>query len=122
MCCSKLSICVTAPAHVFPYDQEHSHHDYMVCVNECVVHTVCLCCHQTQRRNQSCVQHGSTGKHASKRCLPFNIISFFRFDNVRLNIDALKLPQRNHGGRACVSFTLATHRKSIEVLSSWLWI
>lgn len=41
---------------------------------------------------------------------PPSIISFFRFDNVRLNIDALKSLQRSRGGRE-ESVTLATYKK-----------
>lgn len=74
------------------------------------------------REEISHVRRRSTGKHASKRCLPFSIISFFSFDNVRLNIDALKLLQRSWGEREWA--LLWQHTKGVLrfLLTGWgIW-
>lgn len=70
------------------------------------------------RGNQSCVEHWSADRHASKLSLPYIIFSFsflfFRFDNIRLNIDALKLLQRSRGGGE-ERVSLATYKRSAEM-------
>lgn len=68
------------------------------------------------------VRRRSTGKHASKRCLPFSIISFFSFDNVRLNIDALKLLQRSWGEREWALLWQRTKGVLRVLLTGWgIW-
>lgn len=68
------------------------------------------------------VRRRSTGKHASKCCLPFSIISFFSFDNVRLNIDALKLLQRSWGEREWALLWQRTKGVLRVLLTGWgIW-
>lgn len=65
-----------------------------VCVCALTLLSVLHACVVNKLREEiSHVRRRSTGKHASKPYLPFSILSFFRFDNVRLNIDALKFLQ-----------------------------
>lgn len=83
----------------------------------CVIHTFCLAVIRLGEEISRVFRTGLQANMLQSFAFLLAFTSFFRFDNVRLNIDALKSLQRNRWGRGRV--LLWQHTEEICCLLVW---